>query len=234
MDVGANDAQLDHKHTNGHNHAPDAKQYTSFLESRPPSLELDALTLILSLCGKFPSLRFHIVHLSAASALPIIKSARQNGISNLTVETCFHYLTLSSEEVPDCRTEYKCCPPIRDEANRQVLIQGVKDGLIDYVVSDHSPCTPELKKGDFFSAWGGVSGLGLGLSLLWTELSELGLCRIAELMGKSQAEKVRIDGKGQFKVGNDADFVIFDPEARVTVTTVSPMTSALSCCTNET
>lgn len=166
-------AELD----NGHVHADksvDPKLYSTFLTSRPTSLETDAISLLISLQSAHPSssLRAHIVHLSAASALPSIRSARAAG-AKLTVETCFHYLVLSSTTlIPDGAPQYKCCPPIRDAKNRDALWEALKDGTIDYVVSDHSPCTPELKlltSGDIMGAWGGISTLGLGLSLLWTE-----------------------------------------------------------------
>jgi allantoinase len=143
-------------------------------------------------------------------------------VTNLTVETCFHYLCLSAADIGPNQTQYKCCPPIRDEENRRALIQAVIDGSIDFVVSDHSPCVPELKRGDFMSAWGGVSGLGLGLPLLWTELGDIiGLHRIVELLGTRQARHADLVGrKGEISVGADADFVIFNPTAGFTVTKV--------------
>jgi len=214
-----------HHHTNGngngHAAQADPKAYSTFLESRPAQLELDALELILKMCKAYPNIRFHIVHLSAAEAVPRIKSAREQGITNLTVETCYHYLTLSSEDIPENATQYKCCPPIRSEANRKQICQALLDGVIDYVVSDHSPCIPELKKGDFMSAWGGVSGLGLGLSLLWTEFGGKGKVDIGRIMSwvsTIQAKQVGLEGrKGSIAVGMDADLVIFDPEAEYVV-----------------
>lgn len=176
------------------------------------------------MCRAYPDIRFHIVHLSAAEAVPRIRSARGSGVRNLTVETCYHYLTLSSEDIPDNATQYKCCPPIRSEANRKQICQALLDGVIDYVVSDHSPCIPELKKGDFMTAWGGVSGLGLGLSLLWTEFSgQVPLGRIMSWVSTIQAKQVGLEGsKGSIAVGMDADLVIFDPEASYTVDAVGP------------
>lgn len=205
-----------------HTHRPDASCYSTFLSSRPASWELDALELILKLARKFPTLRFHIVHLSAAEAIPRIKSARASGISNLTVETCLHYLTLRAEDIPPNATQFKCCPPIRSEANRRQLCEALLDGVIDFVISDHSPCVPELKKGDFMTAWGGVSGLGLGISLLWTEFGETTeLGRIVNWMGDAQARQLGLEGKkGALEVGKDADMVVFDPTASYTVNTV--------------
>ncbi|CDO77124.1 hypothetical protein BN946_scf184606.g6 [Trametes cinnabarina] len=149
----------------------DPTLYSTFLASRPQQLEVDAIELITRLHREFPSLRLHIVHLSAAAALPLVRAAKASGLP-LTVETCFHYLTLSAQHIPRGRPEFKCCPPIRDDANREALWAALLDGTIDCVVSDHSPCVVALKKldeGDIMSAWGGISTLGLGLNLLWTE-----------------------------------------------------------------
>jgi len=219
-------AELDkHQHETGNGHTQeDPRDYSTFLNSRPAQLELDALELILKMCKSYPNIRFHIVHLSAAEAVPRIKAAREEGISNLTVETCYHYLTLSSEDIPVNATQYKCCPPIRSEANRKQICQALLDGVIDYVVSDHSPCIPELKKGDFMSAWGGVSGLGLGLSLLWTEFGgKVDIGRIMSWVSSIQAQQVGLDSqKGSIAKGMDADLVIFDPEAEYVVDQVCP------------
>lgn len=198
-------------------------EYAAWLATRPPKMEEDALQLVLRVCRAFPDLRFHIVHLSAASALPALRAARAGTdggapVTNLTVETCFHYLCLEAEGVPRDAAQYKCCPPIRDAKNRRALIKAVKDGEIQYIVSDHSPCTPELKKGGFMSAWGGVSSLGLGLQLLHTELN-VGIPRLVEWLGINQARQVGLEGvKGELKEGCDADFVIFDPEASEVIT----------------
>lgn len=206
----------------------DKTEYSTFLSSRPQSLEIDALELILRLARKYPSLRFHIVHLSASEALPAIRAARDGSdgeaeIKNLTIETCFHYLVLRAEDIPPNATQFKCCPPIRDERNRRAILDAVLDGTINYVVSDHSPCTPELKKGDFMSAWGGVSGLGFGLPLLFTEVQgRVTLPQIVNWLGGAQATQCRLEGKkGVIAPGADADFVVFDPEATWEVTQVS-------------
>ncbi|KAH0589093.1 Allantoinase [Termitomyces sp. J132] len=201
----------------------DVRLYSTFLNSRPQKLETDAISLITSLQEKYPALRCHIVHLSASSALPLIRSARDAGL-NLTVETCFHYLCLSAAEIPDGHPEFKCCPPVRDAANQDLLWDGLKEGLIDFVVSDHSPCIVELKRlgeGDIMGAWGGISTLGLGLSLLWTEGQRRGIsiAQIVEWMSLKPAEHAGLGNlKGQLKVGLDGDFVIWDPHTEFMVT----------------
>ncbi|KAJ7703170.1 allantoinase [Mycena rosella] len=203
--------------------APPSTMYSTFLRSRPEKLETDAISLITKLQRLYPALRCHIVHLSAASALPLIRAAKSSGL-NLTVETCFHYLCLSADDIPSGRPEFKCCPPIRENVNRELLWEALLDGTIDCVVSDHSPCITELKKideGDIMGAWGGISTLGLGLSLLWTEGSKRGvsLAQILEWTSKKTAEHAGLgEVKGQLKVGFDGDFVIWDPSAEFTVT----------------
>lgn len=215
------------------------QSYTTFLQSRPDQWECTAIEMIIRLLAEQaqdPSVvsptRAHIVHLSSALALPMIREARKAGLP-LTVETCFHYLVLSSDSVPGQHdphrqsTEYKCCPPIRDESNREALWAALEDGTIDYVVSDHSPCLPEMKAGGFMDAWGGISALGLGFSLLWTEVTrrnkmkaagqlegeEIGIERIVKWCSENTAAQVGLTGvKGVIQPDADADFAIFNPE----------------------
>ncbi|GAA5867228.1 hypothetical protein JCM8547_003126 [Rhodosporidiobolus lusitaniae] len=209
-------------HSHPHS-TPDPTAYSTFLESRPQSLETRAIDLIIRCAQQHPTLRTHIVHLSAASALPTLRQARGELALPLTVETCFHYLTLSAEQIAKGETLYKCCPPIREEVNRDALWDALIKGDIDFVVSDHSPCTVELKKleeGDFMSAWGGVGGLGLGLSLMWTEARKrsVGMERVLEWVSERPAKQVGLEGKkGGIREGADADFVVFDPEEQFTV-----------------
>lgn len=179
---------------------------------------MNAINLITEIQQKYPRLRCHIVHLSAAHALALIREAKAAGL-NLTVETCFHYLCLASDTIPDGRPEFKCCPPVRDELNRDQLWEALKDGTIDFVVSDHSPCVRELKlieEGDIMRAWGGISTLGLGLSLLWTEGRKRGIAlgKIVEWTSRQTAVHAGVgDRKGQLKDGYDGDVVIWDSEA---------------------
>ncbi|KAF8973255.1 allantoinase [Flammula alnicola] len=202
---------------------PDPRQYSTFLSSRPQKLETSAISLITKLQKAHPNLRCHIVHLSAASALPVIRTAKSAGLP-LTVETCFHYLCLAAEDIPAGHAEFKCCPPIRDASNKDLLWDALKDGSIDCVVSDHSPCVLELKHledGDIMTAWGGISTLGLGLSLLWTEGQKRGvsLGQVVDWTSKKTAEHAGLGNlKGQIKAGYDADFVLWDQDAGYVVT----------------
>lgn len=203
-------------------HRLNPRSYQEFLSSRPKELEVDAITLIARLQAMYPSVSCHIAHLSAAAALPIIRAAKDRG-SKISVETCFHYLCLSAEDIPDGATEYKCTPPIREDSNRNLLWDAPADGTIDCVISDHSPCLIEMKgleHGDFMEAWGGISSLGLGFSLLWTEGRKRGISlgQIIHWMSVKTAELAGLSGtKGQLKVGHDGDLVIWDPEAEFKV-----------------
>jgi allantoinase len=202
------------------------KSYQTFLESRPPSFETYAIEKILALAPIAPSLQLHIVHLSAAEGIPLVERARKHGIK-LTAETCFHYLTLAAEDIEDGDTRHKCCPPIREGSNRDFLWDGLKSGLIETVVSDHSPCTAGLKMltknggdGDFFQAWGGISTVGLGLSVLWTEGQNRGITlpEISNWTSYKTAKQVGLLGrKGALVQDWDADICIFDPEAQFKV-----------------
>jgi allantoinase len=195
--------------------APASRRYPDFVASRPPEAENRAVATVLDAAARTGA-RVHILHLSSASALPLVAAARRDGV-RVTAETCPHYLTLAEEEVPDGATEFKCCPPIRDAANRDALWAGLRDGVLDIVVSDHSPCTPELKRreaGDFAAAWGGIASLQLGLPAVWTAARQrgFGLPDVVRWMAGRPAEVAGVAGKGSIAVGGDADLVAFDPE----------------------
>ncbi|MFE1646351.1 allantoinase AllB [Microbacterium sp. P01] len=159
-----------------HEHGALGRGYEAFLQSRPPASEASAINAVITEARRTGA-RAHILHLSDAGSLPAIRAAKAQGV-RLTVETCPHYLTIIAEEIPDGASEFKCCPPIRDSGNRDLLWDGLRDGTIDAIVSDHSPSTVDLKRsggGDFGLAWGGIAGLQLGLSAVWTEARGRGI-----------------------------------------------------------
>jgi allantoinase len=201
--------------------AGDPRLYSSYLASRPPSWENEAIRLLARL-GRETGGRIHVVHLSSSGALPILAEARASGLP-LTVETCPHYLFFAAEDVPVGRTEFKCSPPIRERANRERLWAGLADGTIDMVVSDHSPCLPELKgleAGDFLEAWGGIASLQFRLPVVWTEARRrgFGLRELTRWLCRGPAELAGLGArKGGLEPGQDADLVVFDPEATLAV-----------------
>ncbi|MEZ4294376.1 MAG: amidohydrolase family protein [Polyangiaceae bacterium] len=164
----------------------------------------------------------HIVHLSSAQAISMLGEAQADGVP-ITAETCLHYLTFEAEEIPAGATEYKCAPPIRERENRTRLWDGLTEGAISMVVSDHSPCTPALKRpetGDFLGAWGGIAGLQLGLSALWTLCRErgFGLSQMFAWNAEAPARLAGLSGrKGRIAKGFDADLVMWDDAASFVV-----------------
>ena len=196
------------------------RRYADFVASRPPGAETAAITTLLELTRR-TGCRTHVVHLASAAALPLIRAAKDAGLP-VTAETCPHYLTLRAEDVPDGATAFKCCPPIRDGANRDGLWQGLADGTIDCVVSDHSPCPPGLKDlaaGDFGTAWGGIASVQLGLPVMWTEASRrgVGLATLAGWMAAAPARLAGLPGRGAIAAGYRADLSVLAPGERFTV-----------------
>ncbi|MBG0829424.1 allantoinase AllB [Planomonospora sp. ID67723] len=196
---------------------PAGPGYAEFLGSRPGESERRAVERVIALARE-TGVRAHILHVSSALCLEPLAEARREGV-RITAETCPHYLTLAAEEVPEGATQFKCCPPIRGEANRDELWRGLAGGVLDCVVSDHSPSTPDLKVPDFAAAWGGISSLQLGLTAVWTEASRRGhgLRDVVRWMAGAPAALAGLAGKGAIAEGNDADLVAFDPDARHTV-----------------
>lgn len=199
-------------------------KYSSYLASRPDSFEVEAIQTIIACAKKQPNVPLHIVHLATQDAVPILLEAQRKGLK-ITAETCFHYLSLFAENIPDSKTFFKCCPPIRTNNNRLKLWDALRNDIITTVVSDHSPCTPELKnlaKGDFFEAWGGISSVGLGLPVLYTEGLKLSppvsILDVVKWTCENTAKQVGLDNKkGFIRIGYDADLVIFDPFTKQTV-----------------
>ncbi|PJJ45244.1 allantoinase [Glutamicibacter mysorens] len=194
---------------------PVGGKYAGFLDSRPRDAENTAIAQVIERAKK-TGVRAHVLHLSSSDALEMIREAKAEGVK-LTVETCPHYLTLLSEDIPDGATAFKCCPPIRENDNRELLWKGLEEGVIDCIVSDHSPSTIDLKdveNGDFGVAWGGVASLQLGLPLIWSEAKQRGLKleQVVQWMGVNPSKLAGLGAKGSIEEGKDADFAIFAPE----------------------
>ncbi|GAA1179458.1 allantoinase AllB [Ornithinimicrobium humiphilum] len=194
---------------------PPSTDYAGFLASRPPEAELVAIRRVVEEARRTGG-RMHVLHLSAADAVPVLRTARAGGV-DVTAETCPHYLAVAAEDVPVGGTEFKCCPPIREQDNQDRLWQALVDGDIDLVVTDHSPSTADLKHldtGDFGTAWGGISSLQLGLPTVWTEARRRGvpLTSVVRWMATAPADRVGLTTKGRIQVGADADLVVLAPD----------------------
>ncbi|MGH4032985.1 allantoinase AllB [Actinomycetota bacterium Odt1-20B] len=192
-------------------------KYDDYLATRPRISEDVAIKGLIDTAKRIGA-RVHVLHLSSSDALPLIAAAKAEGVK-LTVETCPHYLTLTAEEVPDGASEFKCCPPIREAANQDLLWEALADGTIDCIVTDHSPSTADLKTDDFATAWGGISGLQLSLSAVWTEARKRGhsLEDVVRWMSERTSALVGLDQKGAIEAGRDADIAVLAPEETFTV-----------------
>jgi allantoinase len=200
----------------------DWRRYATWLASRPNEAEVEAIRLMLRLCEEY-RFRLHIVHLATAKALPDLRAAREKGLP-VTVETCPHYLYFAAEMIPDGSTLHKCAPPIRSAENREELWMALREGVIDLVATDHSPCPPSMKHletGNFQTAWGGIASLSVAAPVVWTGMRQRGLTidHLARWMSSKPAALAGIDNrKGAIAEGYDADFVLFDPDAQFNVT----------------
>ncbi|XP_055389741.1 uncharacterized protein LOC129618776 isoform X2 [Condylostylus longicornis] len=202
------------------------KKYVTFLDTRPAFMEKAAVEIITALSVENKSIPIHILNLSCAETLPIIKECKSKG-GKLTVETCPHYLIFDSESINDTQTEFKCFPPIRDKENKDKLWKAIASHEIDIISSNHSPTLPGLKcltygktRGNFLKAWSGIASLQLGLSIFWTECRKYGLDikDVYRLFCKNPTKLCGIGHvKGVIKEGYDADFCVWDPNEEFTV-----------------
>ena len=198
------------------------RSYANYLASRPAFWEDDAIALMIRLCEQF-NCRVHIVHVSSASAIIQIEQAKQKGLP-LTAETAQHYLYFCAEEIKDGQTQFKCAPPIRNKANNNQLWKALQNGILNFVATDHSPATPDLKEitsGNFLKAWGGIASLQIALPVLWTAAKQrnIGVVHIAKWLSENPAKLIGLEHKkGRIEKGYDADLVIWNPDESFTVT----------------
>jgi allantoinase len=196
-------------------------RYATWLASRPPAAEVEAVDLLIRLSQRFAA-PIHIVHVSAADVLPLLRAARQAGV-RVTAETCPHYLTFAAEDIHDGATSFKCAPPIRSAANGEALWRALLAGDLDLIATDHSPCPPSMKcaaTGDFLKAWGGIASLELSLPVVWTGLSARGgdIARLVQWMCEGPARLAGLSNrKGCIAAGRDADIILWDPDAHLIV-----------------
>ncbi len=196
--------------------------YDAYLKSRPKVWEDNAIKLMLEVLER-SNIPVHIVHLSSANLLQELELKKKE-YPQLSIETCPHYVCFDAEDIPDSATQYKCAPPIREKDNNDKLWSALKSGIIDFVVSDHSPAPPELKKiesGNFKEAWGGIASLQCGLPAFWTKASENGLSieKCVQLMSSNVARFLSLDQrKGHIRKGYDADICVWNPEEEFTIT----------------
>jgi allantoinase len=200
----------------------DWRKFSTYLASRPDEAELRAIRMMVHLCGQYGA-RIHIVHLATARAFAELKAARADGLP-ITAEACPHHLHFAAEDIADGATLFKCTPPIRSRANREALWQGLRDGSIDLIATDHSPCPPEMKRleeGRFDLAWGGIASLSVALPVVWTDAARrgFGLEDIARWMSAAPAALAGLSSRiGSLEAGRAANFVVFSPEAEFVVT----------------
>jgi allantoinase len=193
-----------------------SRKYGDYLASRPKAMENLAVAEVIEAARRTGG-HAHVVHLSSSEAMTMLAEARRAGV-RVTTETCPHYLTLAADEIEDGATAFKCSPPIREASNRDALWGGLRQGVIDMVVSDHSPCTVAMKEvtsGDFGAAWGGISSLQLSLSVVWTEARRrnCALSEVAAWMAERPARLAGLGQKGKIDSGFDADFCVLAPDA---------------------
>ncbi len=200
---------------------PTVFDYLEYMSSRPPEAESAAVRLLIDLSEQ-TGCRVHVVHVSAAQSIELLRSAVDRGLA-ITAETCPHYLTFAADEIPDGATQFKCAPPIREATHREALWQALRDGELDLITSDHSPCPPELKHqetGDFAAAWGGIASLQFSLPAVWTEARLRGydVLDVARWMCGGPARLAGLGrSKGRLAPGYDADLVVWEPEAEFSV-----------------
>jgi len=200
---------------------PQGPSYAAFVDSRPAAAETGAIQACIE-AAAVTRCRMHIVHLSSAGGVALIRRAKANGVP-ITAETCPHYLTLAAETIPDGSPQFKCCPPIRGQADQDSLWEGLADGTVDIVVTDHSPSTPELKLlevGDLGLAWGGIASLQFGFAAVWAAAEQRGvpLTTVLQWMSQGPADLAGLEHKGRIEIGADADLVALSDDQTFTVT----------------
>jgi allantoinase len=197
--------------------APDAGHariacYADFLAARPAGTEVDAVAAVVD-AVRATGTRCHIVHVSTGEAAGLVAAARRAGLP-VSAETCPHYLAIRAEQIPDGDTSFKVSPPIRPAADAEPLWRHLDGGVLDMVVSDHSPGPVGLRDGDFATASGGIASVQLSLAVTWTAARARGypLTRVVDWMATRPAAVAGLPGKGAIAPGYDADLCLLAPD----------------------
>jgi allantoinase len=183
----------------------------AFLASRPVIAELEAIQRA-TLLAREAGAKLHIVHVSSGRGVALAAEARAQG-TDVSIETCPHYLFFTEDDVERLGAVAKCAPPLRDAVEQEGLWRQVLGGAVDIVASDHSPAPPEMKSGDFARAWGGIAGVQSTLSVMLDRgyhCRHLPLERISSLIAATPARRFRIGAKGAIATGMDADLTLVD------------------------
>ena len=191
--------------------------YRSFADSRPASCEAQAVAKVIEAVRE-TGCRTHILHVSSGMTVDVIRRAKAEGLP-VTAETCPHYLTLDCDHIPDNATAFKCCPPIRDLDEQDALWQGLVDGTLDFIATDHSPADAAMKSGNLATAWGGVSSLQVGFRAVLTGARRrgLGLADAVRWMSGNTARFAGLADRGAIAEGKRADLAVLRPDAQFTV-----------------
>ena len=191
----------------------DRRDARAFLRSRPVIAELEAISRLMLFAAETGA-SVHVVHVSSGRGVALAAEARARGV-DVSIETCPHYLFFTEEDVERLGAVAKCAPPLRAAGERAALWAQVSAGAVDLVGSDHSPCTPALKAGDFMDAWGGIAGAQSTLAVLLDRGYHEGLLsieRIVALVSATPARRFGFAAKGAIDVGRDADLLLLDPD----------------------
>lgn len=191
----------------------------AYVNTRPVFTEVESIRRVIYL-AKVTGCRVHICHIACQEGVDEVVKAQKEGV-DVTCETCTHYLYFTTDELDAIGPVVKCSPPIRDAEQQAGLWKHVENGGLDFVTSDHSPCTPDLKdKENAFEAWGGISGIQNNVDILFDEGVQkrgLPLKKFAEIIATNPADRFGLEQKGRISIGKDADFVLIKPDAPYTL-----------------
>ena len=189
-----------------------------YVDSRPIFTEVEAVQRAL-LFAKETGCKLHFVHISTSEAIQKIVEAKRDGV-DVTVESCTHYFALTAEDVEEIGPRAKCQPPLRKAKDQERLWDELMAGNVDWLTSDHSPCTEDLKQGNIFEAWGGISGAQNNVDIMFdlaVKQRGLPVQKFVDLIATTPAARFNLPNKGEIAVSKDADIIFVDPNSSYTL-----------------